>query len=211
MQLIAAAGQKSNFPARISVDSRRLAFILGNMHYSQKIMLQAMSANDGRYDGKFYVGVLSTGIYCLPSCKARLPKPKNVRFFDTREEAVAFGLRGCRRCRSEKYPDILPEWVKRLVSFLRENRTQRINEYDLSNAAGVDITTIRRHFKSHLGMTPLAFNRYQRLLHARQMLADGIDSLDVALACGYESVSGFRSAFIRQFGTAPGNLRKDKK
>jgi len=181
------------------------------MSYTEKTMLQAMSANDGRYDGKFYVGVLSTGIYCLPSCKARTPKPKNVRFFPTREEAVAFGLRGCRRCHSDKYPDVLPAWVKQLIRYLREHRTNRITENDLATAAGVDITTIRRHFKSHLGMTPLAFNRYQRLLYARQLLAEGEDSFDVALACGYESLSGFRSAFVRQFGTAPGNFRKDKR
>lgn len=180
------------------------------MRYTEKTMLTAMAANDAHYDGKFYVGVLSTGIYCLPSCKARLPKPENVRFFPTREEAVAFGLRGCRRCRSDKYPDILPEWVKRLVNYLRDNRTKRINEHDLATAAGVDITTIRRHFKSHLGMTPLAFNRYQRLLFARQLLAEGVDSIEAAMACGYESLSGFRSAFIRQFDQPPSRMRIKK-
>jgi AraC family transcriptional regulator of adaptative response/methylated-DNA-[protein]-cysteine methyltransferase len=180
------------------------------MHYTEKTMLAAMTANDSRYDGRFYVGVLSTGIYCLPSCRARTPKPANVRFFPTREEAVAFGLRGCRRCRSDRYPDILPDWVKRLVVYLRENRTKRINEHDLSSAAGVDITTIRRHFKTHLGMTPLAFNRYQRLLHAKQLLAEGVDALEAALACGYESQSGFRTAFIRQFGRPPGSIGKEK-
>jgi methylphosphotriester-DNA--protein-cysteine methyltransferase len=201
---------KSNFPARISVDSRGRGFIFSIMTYSRKTMLRAMRTNDARYDGKFYVGVLSTGIYCLPSCKARLPKPSNVRFFTTREEAVASGLRGCRRCRSDRYPDTLPEWVKRLIIYLRENRTKRISAHDLSQAVGVDITTIRRHFKSHLGMTPLAFNRYQRLLYARQLLAEGADKFDVALACGFESLSGFRSAFIRQFGQPPGSIERSR-
>ena len=171
-------------------------------------MLNAMIKRDQTFDGKFYVGVLSTGIYCLPSCKAKNPKPENVRFYPTREEAVAAGLRGCKRCWSDRYPDVLPDWVKRLINYLRENRTARINENDLVDVAGVNISTIRRHFKAHLGMTPLAFNRYQRLLYAREMLADGENYLSDAFACGYESSSGFRAAFAKQFGRPPGQIEK---
>ncbi len=169
-------------------------------------MLKAMINRNGSYDGKFYVGVLSTGIYCLPSCKAKKPKPENVRFYNTREEAVAAGLRGCKRCWSEKYPDILPDWVKRLINYLSENRAARIYERDLADIAGVNSSTIRRHFKAHLGMTPLAFNRYQRLEYAKAMLTAGESYLSVAYACGYESPSGFRTAFAKQFGQPPGSI-----
>jgi len=170
-------------------------------------MLLAMTARDQSCDGQFYVGVHSTGIYCLPSCKAKNPKPENVRFYSTREEAVAAGLRGCLRCRSERYPDILPGWVKQLMKFLAEQRKERLTETELADAAGVDITTIRRHFKIHLGMTPVAFNRWQRLNYARDLILSGADYLTAAFECGYESASGFRDAFRRQFGTPPGSYR----
>ncbi|MDX9858020.1 MAG: Ada metal-binding domain-containing protein [candidate division Zixibacteria bacterium] len=171
---------------------------------SYETMVRAMRTNDRRYDGRFYVGVRSTGIYCLPSCPARLPLLKNVRFYATREEAIAAGLRGCKRCRSDRYPDVLPEWVRQVVAFMREHRTRRLTERMLAQTAGVDITTIRRHFRHHLGMTPLAFNRRQRLLYARELLASGANYLSAAYECGYESSSGFRDAFRREFGITPG-------
>ena len=72
-------------------------------------MVQAMQQNDATFDGRFYVGVHSTGIYCLPSCKAKLPLLKNVVFYESREEAIAAGLRGCKRCRAAQFPDLLPQ------------------------------------------------------------------------------------------------------
>ncbi|PWB74967.1 hypothetical protein C3F09_03125, partial [candidate division GN15 bacterium] len=163
-------------------------------------MIRAMRTNDARFDGQFYVGVHSTGIYCLPSCKARLPRLENVRFYSTREEALAAGLRGCKRCRSDRFPDVLPDWVKRLIVYMRENRTTRITEQTLVAQAGVDITTVRRHFKAQLGMTPLAFNRRQRLFYGKHLIESGIDCLNAGYECGFESSSGFRTAFARQFG-----------
>jgi AraC family transcriptional regulator of adaptative response/methylated-DNA-[protein]-cysteine methyltransferase len=163
-----------------------------------------MKANDCSYDGCFYVGVHSTGIYCLPSCKAKLPLLKNVRFYSTREEAIAAGLRGCRRCHSESYPDVLPAWVKTLVSYMRRNRTERLTEQRLRDIAGVDITTIRRYFHTHLGTTALAFHRTVRLRYAKELIDSGADYLSAAFECGYESSSGFRSAFVRQYGHPPG-------
>lgn len=177
------------------------------MKLTRTKMLEAMTNRDEAYDGRFYVGVLSTGIYCLPSCKAKNPKPENVRFFATREEAVAFGLRGCKRCCSERFPDTLPDWVKRLIIYLREHRKTKINERDLVQVAGVDISTIRRHFKERLGITPLAFNRQQRLHYARELIANGMDYLNAAFECGYESSSGFREAYTKLFGSSPGKQK----
>ena len=167
-------------------------------------MVHAMRANDSRSDGRFYVGVHSTGIYCLPSCKARVPLLKNVKFYPTREDALAAGLRGCKRCHSDRYPDVLPDWVKRLIVFMRENKTVRLTERMLVEQAGVDATTVRRHFKVVLGISPLQFNRAQRLLYAKQLIQDGTDCLNAGYECGFESASGFRTAFVRQFGRPPG-------
>jgi len=169
-----------------------------------------MNANDASLDGSFYVGVHSTGIYCLPSCKAKLPLLKNVRFYTTREEAITAGLRGCRRCKSETYPDVLPHWLKTVLEYLKDHTGERLNELKLIQMTKVDISTVRRYFKTHLGMTPLAFHRKIRLNYARQLLEQGSDYLNTAYACGYQSVSGFREAFVRQFGQTPGRINADQ-
>ena len=169
-------------------------------------MVEAMTRNNSAYDGKFYVGVHSTGIYCLPSCKAKKPKLKNVVFYPTREEAIAAGLRGCKRCKSERFPDVLPAWLHLVLRFMRKNRTQRLNEQKLIEMTKVDISTIRRYFKTHLGTTPLAFHRKLRLNHALKLIQSGYDYLNAAYECGYESASGFRDAFARQFGKPPGRF-----
>lgn len=167
-------------------------------------MVAAMTANDAAFNGKFYVGVHSTGIYCLPSCRARLPMLKNVQFYITREEAIAAGLRGCKRCRAEQFPDVLPGWLHRLLKHMQQNRNTRLNEESIMRIAGVDISTVRRYFKEHLSLTPLAFHRKLRLNYARELIDSGMDYLAAAYECGYESPSGFREAFVRQFGMPPG-------
>jgi AraC family transcriptional regulator of adaptative response/methylated-DNA-[protein]-cysteine methyltransferase len=173
---------------------------------SQQEMVRAMSSNDTSYDGKFYVGVHSTGIYCLPSCKAKLPLMKNVVFYFTREEAIAAGLRGCRRCRSEKFPDTLPEWLHYVLTYMREHRNERLTEDKLIRMTRVDISTVRRYFRAHLGTTPLRFHRKIRLQYARELLASGHDFLSTAFECGYESASGFREAFAQLYGAPPGRF-----
>jgi AraC family transcriptional regulator of adaptative response/methylated-DNA-[protein]-cysteine methyltransferase len=177
-----------------------------NLTYDQ--MVKAMTESDASYDGRFYVGVHSTGIYCLPSCPAKMPLLKNVVFYASREEAIAAGLRGCKRCHSDRYPDILPLWLPNLIAFMKERRQNRLTEHDLMQFAGVEISTIRRHFQHNLGLTPLAFHRKIRLEYARLMIAGGADYLTAAYDCGWESPSAFRDAFKRQFGCPPGRLNE---
>ena len=174
------------------------------MKLSHAEMVRAMRANDASYDGRYYVGVLSTGIYCLPSCRARRPQLKNVIFLATREEAIAAGLRGCKKCRAETYPDVLPEWLHRALAYMRGNRGEKLNENMLMDITGVDITTVRRYFKNHLGLTPMAFHRKLRLNLAKELIESGKSYLQAAFECGYESSSGFREAFVRQFALTPG-------
>ena len=169
-------------------------------------MVGAMTTCNGAYDGRFYVGVISTGIYCLPSCKAKLPLIKNVVFYPTREEAIAAGLRGCRRCRAEQFPDRLPDWLHELLGYMKRHRNKKLSEADIMGMAGVDISTVRRYFKDHISMTPLAFHRKQRLNYARELIGSGMEYLGAAYECGYESSSGFREAFCRQFGKPPGRF-----
>ena len=174
------------------------------MKLTNEDMLAAMRRNDSDYDGRFYVGVLSTGIYCLPSCRARLPLPRNVRFYATREAALVAGLRACKRCRPDRFPNVLPEWMTAVTDYMRAHPDQRLTEHDLARQAGVDISTIRRYFKRFHQSTPLAFHRSLRLTYARELIEAGKDYLEAAYACGYESASGFRDAFAREFGGPPG-------
>ena len=191
--------------ARKSVDVRLAkAFIRTMSRLSYEKMITAMRSNDASYNGRFYVGVHSTGIYCLPSCRAKLPHLKNVKFYLTREEAIAAGLRGCKRCRSENFPDLLPDWLQRLLGKMRQNQNRRLTENDMAEITGVDVSTVRRYFREHLRTTPLAFHRRIRLEHARLLIESGENYLQAAYESGYESPSGFRAAFKKAFGKTPG-------
>lgn len=169
-------------------------------------MVKAMTECDSRYDGKYYAGVITTGIYCLPSCKAKLPNIENVIFFSTREEAIAFGLRGCKRCRSDSYPDVLPKWLPAVINHMKHNHNGKLEEEMLTEMSGTDISTIRRYFKEHVGMSPMAFHRKLRLDHAKILIESGDDYFSAGYNIGYESSSGFREAFRKQFGVPPGSL-----
>jgi AraC family transcriptional regulator, regulatory protein of adaptative response / methylated-DNA-[protein]-cysteine methyltransferase len=170
-------------------------------------MVAAMRNNDSRYDGRFFVCVKSTGIYCLPSCKAKRPLLKNVVFMPTREEAIAAGFRGCKRCRAEFFPNTRPPWLEPILRTLTQTKTQRLDEQTLADAGGVDISTIRRYFKSYLNTTPMAMHRNIRLEHAHSLLKRGSDYLTAAYAAGFESPSGFRDAFVKRYGCLPSTRR----
>jgi AraC family transcriptional regulator of adaptative response/methylated-DNA-[protein]-cysteine methyltransferase len=164
-------------------------------------MVEAMTNNRTELNGRFWVGVHSTKIYCLPSCPARLPLLKNVIFYDNREDAIAAGLRGCKRCKSDTYPDILPGWYAKIVRYMADHPSERLTEPDLAEMAGVEISTVRRLFKNNLKITPLAFHRKLRLKRAASMIADGESYIGAAYECGWESVSAFRDAYKKQFGS----------
>lgn len=165
-----------------------------------------MQNDDASYDGKFFVCVKTTRIYCLPSCKAKLPLLKNVLFVETREEATAAGFRGCKRCRSEFYPNTQPPWLDPVLAAIRQATTRKLDEDLLASAAGVDISTVRRYFRSYLNTTPMAMHRRIRLEHAHAMMQRGSDYLTAAYETGFESSSGFRDAFIKYYGYPPGRI-----
>jgi AraC family transcriptional regulator of adaptative response/methylated-DNA-[protein]-cysteine methyltransferase len=169
-------------------------------------MRRAYLASDPAYHGLFVLGVRTTGIFCHPTCRARKPKPENVVFFRTTAEALAAGFRACKRCRPLD-PDDSPPWAANLIRDLESNPSQRISERDLHDR-GVDPATARRYFQKRFGMTFQAFARSRRLTHAHDALRDG-DNLDMTgLASGYDSLSGFREAFGKAFGTTPALVRQ---
>ena len=174
------------------------------MKFTEEEMIRARLARDASYDGKFFVCVKTTKIYCLPSCKAKSPFQKNVLFLATREEAIAAGFRGCKRCKSEFYPNTQPPWLDSVIKLIKESHTRKLDEQSLAEMAGVDISTIRRYFKSYKNITPIALHRKVRLQHAHSLMRRGVDYLTAAYETGFESSSGFRDAFIKHYGYPPG-------
>jgi AraC family transcriptional regulator of adaptative response/methylated-DNA-[protein]-cysteine methyltransferase len=172
-------------------------------------MQRALSNRDASYDGIFYTAVRTTGIFCRPSCSARLPDPRNVEFFATQREALFSGYRACKRCRPLDTDGKPPAWVDRLLGRLEASPAERIAAQDQRDM-GVDPARARRYFLQHHGMTFQAYCRALRLGDAFRRIRGGSPVCEVAHASGFESESGFRSAFARVFGSSPadsGNCR----
>ncbi len=172
--------------------------------FTQQTMINARLSRNSSYDGKFYVGVKTMKIYCLPSCRAKLPLIKNIIFFNNREEAIKAGYRGCKICCSSQYPNTSPGWLKKLINYLDNNLNKKFDEKGLERIAGVDITTIRKYFKHNYELSPLAYHRKLRLEYAKQMIEFGLTQTIIYREIGYKSLYGFRKAFDKEYGMKPG-------
>jgi AraC family transcriptional regulator of adaptative response/methylated-DNA-[protein]-cysteine methyltransferase len=169
-------------------------------------MEEAFFGKDASYDGLFYTGVRTTGIFCRPSCPARKPLRKNIEFFPSVSRAVFAGYRPCQRCRPLETDGSPPDWVERLLARVDEDPERRIRSVDL-RAVGLTPERVRRHFQKNYGMTFDAWCRARRLGGALEQLREGADLDTAAYDAGYQSLSGFREAFSRHFGAPPGKAR----
>jgi AraC family transcriptional regulator of adaptative response/methylated-DNA-[protein]-cysteine methyltransferase len=169
-------------------------------------MERAFLGSDATYDGIFFTGVRTTGIFCRPSCRARKPLPANVEFFGSVRDALFAGYRPCRRCHPASPPGSAPDWVTALLNAVEEEPNRRLRDDDIRQF-GVDPARARRYFLEHYGMTFHAYCRGRRLSGALRLLRSGDALDDVALGSGWESHSGFREAFAKTFGNAPGSFR----
>jgi AraC family transcriptional regulator of adaptative response/methylated-DNA-[protein]-cysteine methyltransferase len=170
-------------------------------------MERAFFRRDASYDGLFFTGVRTTGVFCRPSCPARKPRPRNVEFFPTVGRALFAGYRPCLRCRPLDTDGRPPEWVERVLEKLALSPDGRVRAAEL-RALGLSPERVRRHFLKTYGMTFDAYCRARRLGRALDQLREG-EGLDAAaLDAGYESLSGFREAFRRHFGAPPGRGRQ---
>lgn len=163
---------------------------------------RAYQSRDAAYDGLFFVGVRTTGIFCRPTCPAR-PHPENVEYFPTAAAAVFAGYRPCKRCRPMATVD-QPAWAETLLAEVENNPSMRIKEAGL-RARGMDPATVRRHFLRHYGMTFQAYTRARRLSGAFNRIRGGSRLDDAVFTSGYDSHSGFREAFGKAFGRPPGD------
>ncbi len=166
-------------------------------------MYRALLERDASYEGVFYLGVRTTGIFCRPTCPARKPKLENVEFFGSTREAITSGYRPCRRCAPMKPEGAPPEWLEGLLHAIEKDPARRWKDADL-RAAGLDPARVRRWFKRHHSLTFHAYQRARRLGLALGQIRSGDDIMGTAYDHGYESLSGFRDAFAHLFGEPPG-------
>ncbi len=171
-------------------------------------MERAFREHDASYLGVFFAAVRTTGIFCRPTCTPpRQPKPENCEYFATVREAVFAGYRPCKLCRPTELGGTPPEWVAALMRRVESEPEVKLQASDL-RALGVSPERARRWFMENHGMTFTAWCRARRLSAAFIKIREGENLDEVTLSYGYESHSGFREAFARTFGDAPGRSRE---
>lgn len=170
-------------------------------------MYRALVERDGSFEGLFYACVRTTGIFCRPTCHARKPKPENVEFTASIQEALHRGYRPCQLCDPMSAAAGDPAWLAPLLDDIKSHPDRRLQDQDLRDR-GLDPVQVRRTFKKRYAMTFQAYQRAARLGTAMKSLHAGADTLGAGLDAGYESDSGFREAFARVFGDTPGRARE---
>jgi AraC family transcriptional regulator of adaptative response / DNA-3-methyladenine glycosylase II len=174
----------------------------------------AFAAKDARFDGRFFVGVTSTGIYCRPICTARLPKPANCRFFPSAAAAEAGGFRPCLLCRPELAPgqagvDAARRLGLAAVRLIGEGCLEDSGIEGLCARLGITTRHLRRIFKGQFGVSPVAFAQTQRLLLAKGLLTDtAMPVTEVAFASGFASLRRFNALFKSRYRLTPLAVRK---
>src|SRR5712671_1653385 len=176
---------------------------------------KALLARDPRFDGIFFVGVTSTGIYCRPICPVKPPKERNCRFYSSAQEAEQAGFRPCLRCRPELAPGNAPVDSSQRIA---HSVVQRIEQDSLDEKAALETIAgefhlssrqIRRIVQKQLGVPPIQLLLTRRLLLAKQLLTETIWPMtEVAFASGFSSLRRFNDAFTRRYGMPPTRLRK---
>jgi len=169
-------------------------------------MMQAFLARDAEYDGVFFTGVRTTGIFCRTTCPARKPRPENLEFFGSGREALLAGFRPCRRCRPLDPRGTPPPWLRDLLEAVDRDPARRWRDADLRER-GLSPERVRRWFQEQHGMTFHAYSRARRLGMALGTIQVGESVLEAALDHGFESLSGFNEAFRRALGDAPTRLK----
>jgi len=177
----------------------------------------ALKARDARFDGRLFVGVTSTGVYCRPVCRVRTPRRENCRFFPSAAQAEAQHFRPCLKCRPEVAPGLsftdssrsLADSAARLIEHA-VHEGEALAMPALGRRLGVTDRHLRRIFQAQHGVSPLDYLTTQRLLLAKQLLTDTTQAVtQVALASGFASVRRFNAAFAERYRFSPTRLRRE--
>ena len=186
-----------------------------NTAQRNEVFERARLSRDARFDGRFFVGVRTTGIYCRPICPANAPKSENVSFFPSAAAASEAGYRPCLRCRPECAPGT-PAWsgtsttVQRGLRLIADGALDDGDVESLAGRLGVTSRHLRRLFVKHVGASPLAVAHTQRLHFAKRLIDQTNLSMgDVSTAAGFGSVRRFNDTFRKTYGRSPRELRKD--
>ncbi|MFK7954746.1 MAG: Ada metal-binding domain-containing protein [Lysobacterales bacterium] len=174
---------------------------------------RALQSHDARFDGRFFVGVKTTGIYCRPVCRARLPLQKNCTFFNNAPAAERSGFRPCLRCRPETAPgwsttDISGQLAVAASSIMQKLLHQNPRVTDIAERLGVSARHLRRLFEDHFGVSPVDYLQTQRLLMAKRLLTDTSMSVtDIAGAAGFGSLRRLNASMKERYNLSPSALR----
>ncbi len=184
------------------------------MLFDSKTCYTAMLARDSRFDGRFFVGVASTGVYCRPVCRTRKPKPENCSFYSSAAAAESAGFRPCLRCRPELAPGLAPMDAEARSARLAAQRMEADGLSDgtithLAHSLGVTDRHLRRVFVHEYGVPPVVWLQNQRLLTARQLLANTpLPVIQVAMDAGFGSVRRLNTLFRQRYNCSPVDFRK---
>jgi AraC family transcriptional regulator of adaptative response / DNA-3-methyladenine glycosylase II len=175
---------------------------------------RALSSRDERFDGRFFVAVITTGIYCRPVCPARTPRRRNVLFYASAAAAGQAGFRPCLRCRPETSPGT-PAWrgtsatVTRALRLLEHGALDGSSVEGLAGRLGIGERHLRRLFREQLGASPVAVAQTRRLHFAKKLIDETpLPMTEVAFAAGYSSLRRFNAALRGAYGVPPSDLRR---
>src|SRR5688500_8834737 len=180
------------------------------------VCYRALQTRDPRFDGRLFVGVTSTGIYCRPICPARTPKREHCRFFATSAAAQEADFRACLRCRPEISPELAcwrgtSNTVSRALALIAEGFLdgENGNVEALATRVGMGERQLRRLFEQHLGASPVAVAQTRRVLFAKQLIHDTrLSMAEIAMAAGFGSLRRFNDAFRTLYHRPPRELRR---
>jgi len=187
------------------------------MSLDARMCYRALKARDARFDGRFFVAVSSTRIYCRPVCTVRPPKRENCAFFPSAAAAEANGYRPCLRCRPELAPgnasiDARTRLAQAAASMMEDGTLDSAGLDTLATRLGITDRHLRRAFAAEFGVSPVQFAQTQRLLLAKRLLTDtALPIADVAFASGFGSVRRFNALFQARYRLKPGQLRTSRR
>jgi AraC family transcriptional regulator of adaptative response/methylated-DNA-[protein]-cysteine methyltransferase len=174
------------------------------MKLTKEIMYKAIVERDTSFEGVFFTGVITTGIFCRPSCSARKPKLENVEFLRTSRECLQKGYRACKVCSPLDALNHTPVEFKKILDELTEDPSLKFKDFDLRRR-GIEPSQIRRWFLKNHGITFQAYQRMFRINSAFKKLQKGESVTPTAFDAGFESLSGFGDSFKSIFGVSPKN------
>jgi AraC family transcriptional regulator of adaptative response / DNA-3-methyladenine glycosylase II len=191
--------------------------ILWDMGLDFQRCYAATQSRDARFDGRFFVAVVTTGIYCRPICPAIMPRPENIRFFVSAAAAAEAGFRPCLRCRPEASPGT-PDWqgssstVSRALRLISEGVLDEAGVNELARRLNIGPRHLRRLFVEHLGASPIAVAQTRRNHFAKKLIDETMLPMsEVAFCAGFSSIRRFNAAMRRTYGRAPTELRRTQK